>query len=213
MMKNIGIKFTIVSLLMVSSFVAFGQTEDLSIENESYKKHLIFATYNIGVATGNTSDFIDAPSFKGGSFEYRQMFTEKFSGGVSIAYQRFYEDKGKQLVHYNGHDIYGTQYNWQHSLPVMITGHYYPKGLNNKISPYVGFGVGASREVSEVNVGSVGFEESEWQLGLTPEVGAIVELSNRLRLTVAAQYKASFEVSDIESQSNLGFKFGFVTRF
>lgn len=203
-------------LITLGDNKAVAQSENRVIieqEESVTPANMIIGSYSVGYSTGNTADFAGDNSFRGFGFEYRHFINEKISAGVAIEYQRFYEDMGKQTFHYDGSDLYGSQYNWHNSMPILLTGHYYFNGTDKLFQPYAGIGVGAYRGESELMIGGVSFVADGWQFGFAPEIGTMINICDNATLSIAGRYNNTFETSDLDAQSYINLKFGVAVRF
>jgi opacity protein-like surface antigen len=197
-------------IIIAISFIAFegvAQTtvktvEQKQIEPSAYTiEHIVVLNYNMGFTSGNTKDFIEKASFRGFGFEYRRVIKNIWSVGFSVDWQRFYESLGKQTVDFNESTLYGSQFNYINSVPLMVTGHYYFMGVDDDLITFVGSGIGTYYNELYTDIGSARFYSDSWQFGLAPEAGLIYNVGYEVGISAAVRYNYGFETSSLDAQS------------
>lgn len=166
--------------------------------------------YSIGFGTGNTNEFISAPSFRGISFEYRKFITPNHAIGFETSYNFFYEKKDYATYTDDNQSLSGIQFRYLHSLPILAAYDYYFKP-NQKYNPFVGAGIGCNILDQRVDMGIYSFTNDAVQFAFRPEVGVLIQANRNLDLIVAAKYFVSTKGNDMDGQNyltiNLGFAF------
>lgn len=188
--------YTFLFLGCLSTSMSYGQMQ----------KHVYFAEYS--VAFGN--DFIDNVSWRGLGFEYRNMVKPNIGVGVGVGYNFFYEDRGYDTYTDGTKTLSGKQFRYLHNIPMIIAGDYYFKP-NEKINPFVGFGVGGNYIFKRTEMGVFLIDDEAFQFAMRPEVGAIFQAGPNAKISVTAKYLIGTDASDIDAVSyfmiNLGFVF------
>jgi hypothetical protein len=160
-------------LIVVLSFAAFGQ------------EYMTTLTYNISVPAGETTQFIEAPSYLGLSFDGRKFLTSFISVGFYTGWQVFYEQSSQPLTIDQG-TISGNQYRYLNSFPIMINTHLYI-GPDQCLRPFVGINAGAYFTWKRLNIGVLQAEEKKWVLGLAPEVGMTIPIGD-VHINLSGKY-------------------------
>ena len=152
-------------------------------------------TYNMSFPTGNLSDFIDKPSFKGFGIEGRWFQSRNLSLGLSFAWTVFDQRVGDpiQIVQDGvSATVSGTQIRVVNSLPILATAHFYTGKRRDQYRFYFGTGVGMYYIKQRLEIGLVAFETDNWHFGLTPEAGVLISLNRDLTMIVNGKYNYAF---------------------
>ncbi len=183
----------------------------------AFKSSGILIGYNAAYPVGNTSEFIALPSFRGINAEWRQYITEHFSLGIKGAYQVFYEEIEDQAYTDNGSTIYGRQFRYINSFPIMVVAGYETDRddeLNFDGFDFYGkLGLGTYSFQKLTDMGLYRYQnEYSWNLGLLPEVGIKYNLTPRIEAVVHVNYNQVFKNASIENQgyisAGVGLEFG-----
>lgn len=188
-------KISIILILIAVPFISMAQ---LSMFN---------LNYSMAVPMSETSDYIGNTSFRGVSFEGRAFLNDNISVGGYIGWNVFDETKHNANFSGNGVDVHGTQFRFLNVLPIQVIGHYYIGGEFDRITPYVGLGVGTTHSLQRVEIGLVAFENNNWHLGFSPEVGVYIPVNYNLGFNVTARYDYAVE-SNSSTYSNLTINVG-----
>jgi opacity protein-like surface antigen len=165
-------------------------------------------SYTINFPLGNTHDYIEKTSFRGFSLDYRYLISGNIALGIGTGWYTFYEKK--EYDTYTSKDnalsISGQQYRYINSMPILAVGNYYFKP-EEKLSPFVGLGIGTFYNVVTTDLGQYSFETRAWQFCLAPEAGVRIKfevVSGFLSL----RYNNNFESTDLDGQSFLSLNIG-----
>jgi hypothetical protein len=200
-------------LFLPESGIGQDYNEPLPIRGDDYNEPLPFKSsgiligYNIAYPIGNTNEYIGLPSFRGINAEWRQYVTEHFSLGIKGAYQVFYEEIEDQVYTDNGSTIYGRQFRYINSFPIMAVAGYETDrndgvnfdGLEIDFYGKLGLGVYSFQKLTDMGLYRYQNEYS-WSLGLLPEVGIKYKLTPRLDAVVYVNYNQVFKNASIENQ-------------
>ena len=189
-------KTSIVFIFLAVPFISMAQ---LSLFN---------LNYSMSVPLGETSDYIGNTSFRGASFEGRAFLNDNISVGGYIGWNVFDETKHNADYSGQGVDVHGTQFRFLNLLPIQVIGHYYLGGDFEKITPYVGLGAGTTHSLQRVEIGLVAFENNNWHLSFSPEVGVYIPINYNVGFNVSARYDYAVKSNDY-TYSNLTFNIGF----
>ncbi|MEJ2585782.1 MAG: hypothetical protein P8Z38_12365, partial [Robiginitalea sp.] len=82
-------------------------------------------TYSMGFPTGETSDYIDATSWRGVNLDYHYFLQENLAIGFSTGWQVFNDDLGYVTETSGTETLSGYRYNYLNSYPLLVTGSYF----------------------------------------------------------------------------------------
>jgi len=156
-------------------------------------------TYNMSFPTGNLSDFIDKPSFKGFGIEGRWFQSRNLSLGLSFAWTVFDQRVSDpiQIVQDGvSATVSGTQIRVVNSLPILATAHFYTGKRRDKFRFYFGTGVGMYYIKQRLEIGLVAFESDNWHFGVAPEVGVLINFSREFTMIVNTKYNYAFSAGE-----------------
>ncbi len=183
----------------------------------AFKSSGILIGYNAAYPLGNTADYIELPAFRGIGAEWRQYLTEKISLGVKAAFQVFYQEIEEQLYTDNGSTLYGKQFRYINSVPIMAVAGY-ETDRNNEVKSdgfdfYGKLGLGVYSFQMLTDMGLYRYQnEYSWNLGLLPEVGIKYKLTPRVDAVLYVNYNFVFKNASVENQQYLsagvGLEFG-----
>ena len=178
-------------------------------ETSVFAQGMFGISYDIGVPLGSTSEYIGAPSFRGFGVEGRGFITDNLSYGGSFNWAVFYEEVGPDEwpVEEFG-TVYGKQYRYINSFPLMATMHYY-FGEWDATRLYAGAGLGAQKIDQRTDVGIYTVNSKKWRFGFAPEVGVLIPVNFSSSLNLALKYQYAVKAGDAEAVSYLNFKIGF----
>lgn len=188
------------------AFVAlFASTSTATAQDNLYS-----IQYSMGFGSGDLGDFIGQPSFRGISFEYRNMIEPKVGVGVELAYNLFYEKKDYATYTDGTVSLSGVQYRYTNSFPILIAADYYFKP-NTKINPFAGLGLGTIYYDRYLEMGLYTVSTDAWQFAFRPEAGVLINANPDLDFIVALKYFGGVGTSDLDGQNyfslNLGVMF------
>lgn len=166
--------------------------------------------YSVGFGSGDLGDFIGQTSFRGISFEYRNMIEPKIGVGVELAYNLFYEKMDYATYTEGTVSLSGVQYRYTNAFPILAAFDYYFKP-NTKYNPYAGLGLGTIYYDRYLEMGLYTVSTDTWQFAFRPEVGVLINANPDLDFLVALKYFSGLETSELDGQSyfslNLGVMF------
>lgn len=197
-----SLALVILSLFLICSFQsAYGQTKKI-------------ISYNLSLPLGNTSNFINRFSFRGGSFEVRQMLGDDYSVGILGGWHVLNKATYATYTE-NTFSISGKQFRTINSVPILLTAHRYfrKKGEVDEeiIRPYAGAGIGMQYVNKNMDLGNYTLSDKNWHFGVAPELGIIFPVSisyNHLSIVVSSRLHYAFKAADSPSFSYLNFNVG-----
>lgn len=148
--------------------------------------------YAVGFGSGNLSEYISAPSFRGAVFEYRRAVKDNLLVGVDFGWNVFYERKDLDSYTAGTETLTGIQYRTQNEFPMLLSADYF-LSVDNAFRPYAGLGVGTMYTERSTDMGTWRFEENPWHFALKPEIGFLYELSFNTSMKLAAKYYYGFK--------------------
>jgi outer membrane protein len=194
MKKNIAIVLMLVAGVFISPFVSAQSSTSIQ--------------YTIGVPFGGLKDHTDQVSFRGATFEYQNEIAESVTVGVNIAYSVFYERRDYGSYTQGTATLTGIQYRYNNLLPMVVNAHYLLG--TGTVVPYAGLGIGTVYNLRNTDMGVYSYEENNWHFLLTPEVGAMFDISAGTSIKINAKYDMAFKTKDADAFGNLNFNIGFV---
>lgn len=168
--------------------------------------------YSVGFATGDLSDYISQPSFRGIGLDYNKMIQPNIGVGFSIGWNVFYEDKPYDTYTVDNVSLSGKQYRYSNHWPMLLSGSYYLKP-GEAINPFVGLGVGTIYTLRNTNMNLYTVELDAWNFALQPQVGVQFSVDDATAITLIAKYNNAFQAGgELDTDQsyftiNLGFAF------
>lgn len=181
----------------------------LIIETGAFAQGMFGISYDIGIPMGGTSDYVSKTSFRGFGIEGRGFITDYLSYGGSFNWAVFYDEVGPEL--FTGEDnatVYGKQFRYINSYPIMGTMHYY-FGEWDETRFYAGGGIGAHSINQRTDVGLYSIKNNYWTFGLAPEIGVLIPINYNSAFNLAVKYQYGVKTSKGDAFSSLTFKIGF----
>ena len=102
--------------------------------------------YNYSVPSGSfKSDLVSDHSYRGMNADLQYYFTNKFSAGVSLNFQDYYQKYPRALYSLSKtQDVSAVLSNSIQTIPVLIKAKYFPLSSTFYLKPYVSLGAGVS---------------------------------------------------------------------
>ena len=152
-------------------------------------------SYNVGIPTGDTRDYISEGSFRGLEIEGRRFINPNLSWSLSWQWNTFNEALNGTFEIPNGH-ITGNQHRILYSWPFLAKAHYYfgrPTIGGGDAVPFVGLGAGAYWIRESLEMGVLAIEETNWHFGFSPEAGVLIPTAGANEMILSAGYHYAFE--------------------
>jgi outer membrane protein W len=130
-------------------------------------------SYQNALLVGDYSNFINTYSYNGANFELNYFLTDRFSAGVSFAFQKYYQELPRQTYQLPSGDgaVTANLYRWLRQIPLKVNAHYYLGAPERLFRPYVALGAGALSVVQETTISDYVIKDSKWSYIVTPEIG------------------------------------------
>jgi hypothetical protein len=159
---------------------------------------LFALTYNMGLPTGSTSDFIGKYSWRGFGIEGRSFVTDNISLGGSFSWNVFFEEETPGSYVDGNATLTGNFYKYINAYPINFTAHYYFGDYDAKVRFHAGLGIGTSKINQEVEFGSYQISNNYWHFNMTPDVGVLIPMNYRTNLFITTKYNYAFKSKDTE---------------
>ena len=164
-------------------------------------------TYNMGLALGETSDYISKFSPRGFGVEGRGFINDNFSLGGSFAWNVFFEEKLNESYTQDNQTITSDQFRYINAYPINFLIHYYIGEYDAPARFNVGVGLGMIKVNQRMEVSTIAIEHNYWHFSVTPEVGVLVPFNYQTNLLVSVRYNYAAPSHD-RSFSYLSFNIG-----
>ncbi len=170
--------------------------------------------WNISVPTGEFEDFINESSVRGIEFGGTYHFETGVTVGGGIGYAAFFKKTGRMTIDYQNNTVTAVHFRDMYSYFLMAQGGYAYQ-TDFPVSPYARIGIGAYYTEMLTQVGLLYWRDENWNFGLRPEVGALIEIPNSgVGFVVNAKYNTLFNYSDnYDNLSYWAFGVGFIFGF
>ena len=201
-MKNLqgDIRMTLIALAM-SGFAFTGI--------ETGAQNHIGLAYNYSMLLGDAGDYIEKGSYRGGSFEFAHHLTNRTAVGLKVSLSTFYESLEKDTYTDENVTVYGKQFRYLNSSPVLLNFRYNFTDQGSTVIPYVKLGAGAYYIQKRTDIGFYTFvNDYQWNFGLQPEAGVLVPLGRTIGITASASFNQSFGNRSIGNQQYLAVGLG-----
>ena len=176
----------------------------------AFSQNVTSLEYSMGFATGDMGDFIDKPSFRGFTFNYRRLVQPNIGVGIEAGWYVFYTEKSYDVYIVENTSIGGRQFRYQNQVPLLGAVNYYLQP-EETINPFVGLGLGTMYSRRNTDMGQYTLEEDAWHFALRPEVGLMYEVNPEFSFSVTGKYYIGFEAGDLnEPMSYFALNIGFV---
>jgi len=191
----------LVAVALSGANTVFAQEDPMS--------HTLTVQYTLSFPFGNTNNFIDKASFRGGAIDYRFHFSDVASIGASVGLFTFFKqyEPGTYTLRDETMTLTGNQYRYLNSIPILFTANYFvPTG--NRFRPFAGLGIGTTYNADRLEMGMYLLEIDTWHFTLAPELGVRVKVADEMSTFFSARYNVNFETTELSQQSYLGLNFG-----
>ncbi len=173
------------------------------------QRNLTALQYSIGFGTGDMHDYIGKTSFRGFTFDYRNLATANLGVGVEFGWNTFYEEMADDVYEYRNLTYSGKQWRYSNHFPMLAAADYYFKPDAN-LSGFAGLGIGTMYTLQNTDMSTYTFERDAWHFALRPEAGVLIKAAPGVGLTLAAKYYYGFKAGDLPAQAFMTISFGFV---
>jgi hypothetical protein len=165
--------------------------------------------YSMGFGMGDSKSYINAPSFRGATMEYRHLVTDDMAIGVDVSWNVFYERRASDTYTSGTVSLTGVQYRYVNAVPIYVSVDKY-FGMGKKVNPFVGLGIGTMYTRRNTDMNLYTLETDSWAFALRPEAGIRYDASTSVDLILALKYNYGLSTTDLPAQSYLAVNVGFV---
>jgi hypothetical protein len=165
--------------------------------------------YSMGFGTGNMHDFISPASFRGFTFDFRNLVAPNIGVGVEFGWNVFYDEIPDGTYEYKNLTISGKQWRYSNHFPMLGAIDYY-FSEDAMIRPFAGLGIGTMYSLQNTDMSSYTYEKDAWHFALRPEVGVLLEAAPGVGFTINSKYYYGFKAGDLPAQGYFTINFGFV---
>ena len=151
------------------------------------------AAYQISFPMGDTKDFTDATSFRGGGLDFRKSINPSTTVGFTFGWNVFYE-RTTETIEIKTEDpgaITGLQDRTINAFPIMVGVHKY-FGREAGPRPFIGLNAGGYVMLQRFEIGLLTFQNDQWQWGVAPEIGIAIPTKSHTTLLITGKYNYAF---------------------
>ena len=187
-------------LILAVAVIGLGLTQTAKAQS-----NLTAITYEASFPLSDTKNFTGKTSFIGFKLDMRRFVQPNATIGLSVGFHVFDDKVDDQLISLDGVfeneraiDIWGTQYRYINSWPIMATGYYYLGDRRSSVRPYVGTGIGVFAAKRRLDLGLTSLAETKWQFGASPEAGLLYEMGE-MSMILKATYNYGLKTGDVNA--------------
>jgi len=167
-------------------------------------------SYNVALPMSDFKNVVSANSYRGLNASVLHGVSDKFSIGLAIAFQDFYQKTPRQLYHFSdGSDISAVVTNSIQTIPVLLDAKYNfnPAGI---VQPYAAIGAGGNLVTYNQLFGEFGDQQTKIKFAARPEAGVYIPFGQKQSgFTVGASYNIMpFNEGGLKNLNNLGLHAG-----
>ena len=181
----------------------------LFISVVAYSQGLYSFSYTISFPTGETSDYIGKPSFRGVTFDARGFITDNISLGGLANWTVLYEHQPMASVSEGSRTVSGTSYSYINAYPILFTAHYYWTLGEKNLRIYGGTGIGVYSINKRTEAGIWYWEEKNWHFGFAPEAGILIPVGFSSFINMSLKWNYALKTDDTVNHSWFGFNIGY----
>ena len=190
-------KIFILAVLSVFTLSAFPQNNLTALQ------------YSMGFGTGDMHDYISPASFRGFTFDYRNLVQPNLGVGVDFGWNVFYDEMPDAVYEYKNLTYSGKQWRYSNHFPMLGAVDYY-MNPSTQITGFAGLGIGTMYTLQNTDMSTYTFEKDAWHFALRPEIGVIFKPSPGVGVMLAAKYYYGFKAGDLPAQGYFTVNVGFV---
>jgi outer membrane protein W len=179
------------------------------------QSNLTAISYEVSFPMSDTKDLINSTSFIGFMFDTRRFVQPNATIGLSVGLHVFDDKVDDEVINLGdifenerNIDVWGTQYRYINSWPIMVNAFYYLGDRRSQIRPYLGSGFGVFAARRRLDMGLTSLAETKWQFGFTPEVGFLYDMGE-VDFLVKANYNYGLKTGDVKALSYFKVGIGF----
>ncbi|MDZ4844898.1 MAG: hypothetical protein SH857_05035 [Chitinophagales bacterium] len=148
--------------------------------------------YHMAMPTSDFKDFLDEPSFRGFSADYRYYAADKFAVGLQSGYHVFSHKYPRDTYYFDNGAATLVQWRYVHVVPIIAVAHYDLLAEDSKLQVSAGLGMGAYYVREEAWIGLYTLTAEQWGFGLAPEVMLRYNFNDRFGMLFSPRYEVVF---------------------
>ena len=165
-------------------------------------------SYSFSVPLGGIDNYISAGSFRGANFEGFIDLNANVSAGWLFGWNTFFEKRVNETFVKDNLTLNGTQYRYMNLFPMLGRG-IYQLGEQFGTRPYIGAGLGVTRDIARTDVGLYSFKKTAWHFTMAPEIGINIPLTEGA-ITGSVRYIYGVKARDLDHISYISFNLGYL---
>ena len=207
-----GIMTTASAILITAAVLAACPRRALCSDGPGRAAWLAGMTWDVGIPAGDTRDFLTEPSYLGLGVSFGRSVpspSARLYTGITWQWNPFLEDSRESLS-VPDFDVTGDHSRriWLSPFLAEMGYDYTWKAGPRRAKFFWRLGAGVYYIRKKVEAGITGYEETDWQVGVSPEAGLRVPLLFGLEAGVSARYHFILDTGVLDDQAYLTFRFG-----
>ena len=172
--------------------------------------------YNLSAPLGSfKTNYVSNTSFRGLTGEISYAINPKFSLGLNLGYQSYYQKYGRQVYKMDGNQtVSAVVSNTLEVMPLMARATYFPMGGSSSVQPYLSAGAGVNFVNYNQYFGEFGDAQFSSPLGVQAGAGVLIPFGNKLNqsgIKLGATYNyAAYNKNGLSNLSSVGANAGVV---
>ena len=197
-------------LIIIMALLAVFITNTASAQEESHFE----LQWNISIPTGDFENWINESSIRGIEFGGTYHFETGVTVGGAVGYAAFFKKTPQITVEYQNNTITAVNFRDLYSWFFMAEAGYAYRS-DFIMTPYVRLGIGAYYSEQVTQIGLLYWREENWNFGLRPEIGALIEVPNSgIGFVVNAKYNTAINYGkSLENLNYITFGAGIIFGF
>lgn len=172
-------------------------------------QNLTSVQYSMAFGSGDLGDFIENPSFRGFTLDYRKLVQPNVGVGIDIGWNVFYNEQPYDVYTVENLSYSGKQFRYNNQFPMLFAVDYY-LSPDESLNPFIGFGLGTMYSKRNTDMGQYALEQDAWHFAVRPEIGILYAVTPDFSFSVTGKYYMGFEAGDLDAQNYFALNFGFV---
>ena len=174
--------------------------------------NIFYVSWNTSKPLSSTN-WVDGSSSKGIKVGYRKLISDRFSAGVDFTWNVFDQYSPTTTFESPTGAVTTDYFTYLYSYGLSATGQYYLPVNTKRVMPYVGLGLGVSRNKYALFYNVYTESDDSWGFQASPEVGLLFPFGGKIGAIVGAHYDFSTATSDyfqVGRYNRLGVNVGLV---
>ncbi len=194
-MKKIRFIYALVFMLSTGIFTASAQQGEVRMT----------ASLAGAVPLGDLKDLTDNTTLRGADINILYGFTDRFSGGLNLGFQDFYQKFPRALYKLeDGSDISAVITNSIQTIPFLATGRFnFQPGA--RVQPYASAGLGGAVVINKQFVGEYPNEDTKISFAARPGLGVYIPFRKQGETGLNLGVNYTFVGYKMDNTSNLSF--------